>query len=199
MNRLSLTLTVALALTPIAASAHKIIAAVFPSGTQIEGEIGFSNGDMAKNVVVNVLRSDGSKIGETTTDADGFFTYTPTEETALEFRSDLGAGHVATAEMSLEDVARVMGHTVTATEAPVVQESSDAPVVAGGLTPVQVAEVADMLRDELRPLRREIAAYREKNDLQTILGGIGYIIGLFGLVFYIAARRRLQDAGKGAQ
>lgn len=196
MNRLSLALTVVLALTPIAASAHKVIAAVFPSGSQIEGEIGFSNGDMAVNVVVQVLRADGTEIGETTTDEDGFFTYTPTEVTALVFRSDLGAGHVATTDMSADDVARVMGQTPVAMDQTpaIAANATDA-----GLTPVQMAEITTMLRDELRPLRREIAAYREKNDLQTILGGIGYIIGLFGLVFYIAARRRLQDAGKGAQ
>ena len=40
-------------------------------------------------------------------------------------------------------------------------------------------------------LEAEIAAYREHNDFQTILGGIGYIVGLFGLGFYLAARRRL--------
>ncbi|NIY97843.1 cobalt ABC transporter permease, partial [Salipiger sp. HF18] len=49
----------------------------------------------------------------------------------------------------------------------------------------------EAVRDEVRPLRREIAAYREHNDLQSILGGIGYIVGLFGLGFYLAARRKL--------
>ena len=43
----------------------------------------------------------------------------------------------------------------------------------------------------MRPLRQEITAYRNHNDLQTILGGIGYIAGLFGLGCYLAARRRL--------
>jgi nickel transport protein len=51
--------------------------------------------------------------------------------------------------------------------------------------------IAKAVRDEIRPLRRELIAYREKNDLQGILGGIGYIFGLFGLGFYIAARRKL--------
>jgi nickel transport protein len=54
-------------------------------------------------------------------------------------------------------------------------------------------EMAAMIRDELRPLRREIAASREHANLQSILGGIGYIMGLFGFGFYIAARRKLGE------
>jgi nickel transport protein len=64
--------------------------------------------------------------------------------------------------------------------------------VVASLTAEERLAIAEAVRDEIRPLRREIAAYREKNDLQTVLGGIGYIMGLFGLYFYIAARRRMQ-------
>ena len=48
-----------------------------------------------------------------------------------------------------------------------------------------------MLRNELRPLRQELTAYKNKSDFQSVLGGIGYIFGLFGLGFYIAARRKM--------
>lgn len=51
--------------------------------------------------------------------------------------------------------------------------------------------VREMIHKEVTPLRREIAAYKEKNDLQSILGGMGYIAGLFGVFFYVAARRKL--------
>ena len=63
--------------------------------------------------------------------------------------------------------------------------------VAAGLTAEQLAA---LIRREVRPLRQELAAYKEKNDLQTILGGIGYIAGLFGCGFYFAARQRLRNA-----
>ena len=70
-------------------------------------------------------------------------------------------------------------------------EPAQAGRTVGSLTTEERLAIAEAVRDELRPLRREIAAYREKNDLQTILGGIGYIVGIFGLGFYVAARRRL--------
>jgi len=56
-----------------AAHAHKIIASVFPSGANVEGEIGFSNGDMAANTLVEVFDPQGNKIDEVKTDGDGFF------------------------------------------------------------------------------------------------------------------------------
>jgi nickel transport protein len=61
---------------------------------------------------------------------------------------------------------------------------------AVALTAAQREIVAEAVRNEMRPLRREIIAMKEKNDLQSILGGIGYIVGLFGLWFFLAARRQ---------
>ena len=49
------------------------------------------------------------------------------------------------------------------------------------------------LSGELRRIQREIAALRadlEKPGLPEILGGIGYILGLFGTAAFVAGRRR---------
>ena len=126
------------------------------------------------------------------TDEDGFFLFEPTEPVAHTFRADLGAGHVADVTMSAADVARILG--VAAPE-PVAPAATTAAAPGVALSDADRAEIARIVRDEMRPLRREIAAYREKNDLQTILGGMGYILGLFGLGFYIAARRQLKTQG----
>lgn len=182
----------ALCALPLPAMAHKVIAAVFPSGDAIEGELGFSNGSMATNQEVTVLAPDGRELGRAVTDADGFFLFTPTEPVAHRFHADLGAGHVANVTMEAAEVARILGKAPVEIASPL----PDAPETTGsgsGLGAAERAEIAQMLRDELRPLRRELAAYRERNDLQGILGGIGYILGLFGLGFYLAARRMLKD------
>lgn len=192
MRRLTLILMVLCA--PLPAMAHKVIAGGFASGSSIEGEIGFSNGDMATDQEVIVTGPDGAELGRAVTDADGFFVYTPTAPVAHTFFADLGAGHVAEVFMPAEDVARIMGvaSTTPATPEPV----PDEPAAKGGITVAALTDaerqaIAQAVRDEMRPLRREIAAYREHNDFQTILGGISYIVGLFGLGFYLAAPRRL--------
>jgi nickel transport protein len=181
-------LALALALAPLPALAHKVIASVFPSGAQIEGEIGFSNGDMAKATTVTVTDPSGRPLGQAVTDDNGAFTFTPTEAVDHLFHADLGAGHVADVTMPAADVAKVLGKAVAAAPASAAADASAAPAAPSAIDPEAIAAI---VRDEMRPLRQEIAAYKEKNDLQSILGGIGYIFGLFGLGFYLAARRRL--------
>lgn len=184
--------TLCLALLPLPALAHKVIAAVYPSGAQIEGEIGFSSGDMAENALIIVLDPAGRKLGQTVTDGNGMFTFAPTEVADHVFRADLGAGHVANVTMKADAVARILGQAKAAdTAAFVPQPEADVPAAPSAVAAFDPELIASIVRDEMRPLRQEIAAYKEKNDLQTILGGIGYIAGVFGLAFYIAARRRL--------
>ncbi|NIZ02357.1 cobalt ABC transporter permease [Thalassospira lucentensis] len=194
------------------AQAHKVIASVFASGTNIEGEIGFSNGDMAANTLVQVFDEDGTKLGEAKTDEDGFFVYPPTKMVNHVFRADLGAGHIAKVVFDISEMSSVLTNpqttqpatpktdngavagdvnaTPSMTETEQGAETSSAPSTGHvALTAQEEATIAAIVRDEVRPLRREIAAYKEKNDLQSILGAIGYIFGFFGIAFYIAARR----------
>lgn len=188
-----LVLALCLAVSPVPALAHKVIAAVFPSGDMIEGEIGFSSGVMAADLAVSVTEPDGTPLGTTQTDADGFFVFRPTAPVIHVFRADLGAGHVAEVSMSAEDVATVLGRPVAST-ATLAYDAAVAPVPNGpALGADQRALIAEIVRDEVRPLRREIAAYKEHNDFQSILGGMGYICGLFGVGFYIMARRKMKE------
>jgi nickel transport protein len=190
-----LALVLALACAPLPALAHKVIAGVFPSGNAIEGEIGFSNGDMAADTTVIVRDADGAELGRTVTDSDGFFVYVPTSAVEHHFFADLGSGHVAAVTMAAEDVARIVGvaaETRTANTGTAERsQASQAAVTVASLSDEERQAIVQAVREEMRPLRREIAAYREHNDFQTILGGIGYIIGLFGLGFYLAARRKV--------
>ncbi|SDI38062.1 hypothetical protein [Aliiruegeria lutimaris] len=210
-------LALSLAIAPLPALAHKLIMGIFPSGNQIEGELGFSSGDAPEGQLIEVFDKAGDKLGETVTDADGFFLFTPSEPVSHRFRADMGAGHVAERVMLAEEVAPIVAKsngsaaaTISWTDKPVAaaqpETSASAPavtattpqvvpqVVVAALNQAELDAIAKAVRDETRPLRQEIAAYKEKNDLQTILGGIGYIVGLFGFGFYIAARRKLKDA-----
>ncbi|OED46996.1 cobalt ABC transporter permease [Rhodobacteraceae bacterium (ex Bugula neritina AB1)] len=179
-------------LAPLPALAHNVISSVFPSGSDIEGEVGFSNGEMAPDLLIEVFDEAGGKLGDATTDADGFFLFTPSEPVTHIFRGDLGAGHVAEAVMDAAEVAEILGQslgTAPPTTAGVAAVPSAA--IAAGLSDQARTELAAMLRTELRPLRQELTAFKNKSNFQSVLGGIGYILGLFGLGFYIAARRKI--------
>lgn len=196
------------------ALAHKVIASVFASGEAIEGEIGFSNGDMAAGTLVEVFDDEGNKLGEVTTDSDGFFTFNPVKRVVHVFKANLGSGHVAEVRMDLEDLPDIAGSAPSENAsdelgaAQTTEIGTSATIAAGNpdsgpgeqISAAALKENRELIREmihrEVTPLRREIAAYKEKNDFQTILGGIGYIAGLFGVVFYLAARRKLAQ-GQG--
>lgn len=161
--------------------AHKVVMDVYASGAVVEGELGFSDGTMAQDIVVEVLGANGEKVGETKTNADGVFTFKPTAKMPLDFRANLGAGHVGTARIAADDL-------------PPIDDAVPAAPAANAASGIDTAQLAaligEQVRREVKPLRQEIFDYKEKNDIQTILGGLGYILGLFGIGFYVAALRK---------
>lgn len=42
---------------------------------------------------------------------------------------------------------------------------------------------------QIKPLRKELQAYKEKASLQDVLGGIGYIFGLCGIGIWLRQRK----------
>jgi nickel transport protein len=186
------------------ALAHKVVVGAYASGNRIEGEIGFSDGSMAKNVLVEVRADDGSKLGDTHTGEDGTFNFVPTKRVVHVFHADLGGGHIAEIRLEVSDlpaelVAGEAGGTAaaaTAIAAPTAAiPAAAAPVAAVAISDAQRAALAEAVRNEVKSLRREIIALKEKNDLQSILGGIGYIVGLFGAWMFFAVRRQNRRAG----
>ena len=202
MQRLAAIALLALFVSSISLShalAHKVVVGAYASGDRIEGEIGFSDGEVAKNALVEVFTEDGLKLGETRTNDAGVFVFTPTRSVAHVFRADLGAGHVAEIRLGIDEMPAGLaakGGTATADggeEKSVASAHTAADPRSGDATALTAAQrelIAEAVRAEIRPLRREIIAYKEKNDLQTVLGGVGYIVGLFGLWFFLAARRQ---------
>jgi len=188
-------LIIMLCAVPLPAFAHKVLASVFPSGEAIEGEVGFSNGDMAVDLTILVFGPDGEALGQTKTDSDGFFIFKPEQPVAHTFHGDLGAGHIADVTMPAEEVAAILGKAVLASSdvgaAAMPMAPASGVVTIAALSDEERNAIAVVVRDEIRPLRREMAATREHQNMQSILGGIGYILGLFGLGFYLAARRKL--------
>lgn len=175
--------------------AHKVLADAYAGDNgMIEGEVGFSNGDMAKNVPIEVFDAFGNAIGNTATDEDGIFFFAPVDAIDHFFRADLGAGHVAEFSVAAEDLPMIEG-AIAAPKTGQVGQSIDTQVAASGVS----ASAADLhaIKQELKLLRKEIASYKEKNSLQNVLGGVGYIIGLCGLYVYFLSRRQAKKQLKG--
>ncbi|HCO55090.1 MAG TPA: cobalt ABC transporter permease [Pelagibacterium sp.] len=165
------------------ALAHNLILEAYPFGETIAGEAFFSDGVMVGESVVEIIGPDGERIGEVLTDPHGSFSYTPTESLDLTFRLDAGAGHVAEATVAAK--------TLDVQHPPTSGRSVVAPVrLSAGVE----AEIAAVIREQLRPMRQDLARYSAHSSYPVVLGGIGYIVGLAGLGFVVMARRRKLNA-----
>ncbi|MGQ9484246.1 MAG: hypothetical protein ACUVSA_04480 [Desulfosoma sp.] len=54
------------------------------------------------------------------------------------------------------------------------------------------------MNQELRAIKREMAALKtavQEPDFKDILGGIGYILGIFGVAYYVQARQKRGPKG----
>ena len=63
----------------------------------------------------------------------------------------------------------------------------------------RIDEQNRLLSQELRQIKRELAALNqnlEKPGIKEVMAGIGYILGLFGVVAFAAARRRGRTTGE---
>ncbi len=76
--------------------------------------------------------------------------------------------------------------------APAAPAAASAPVVVPGGNLGQ-EELAGLLREELAPLKAQLArlaAAQERAGVREVVGGLGWIAGLFGLAAWWAGRRR---------
>lgn len=170
------------------AAAHKVILSAWPLGNEIEGELGFSSGEMAEpGTRIEVFGPDGERLGETTIDDDGLFRYRPTSAVPHTLRANLGAGHVAETRLSVAEL-------------PAIATPDPTPTAAGNRAAIEASTalsdpnalktlIASTVQREIRPLRRELTRLRESQRLHEIIGGLGYIAGIFGVLFFVYARR----------
>jgi nickel transport protein len=178
------------AISPPPALAHRINVTAPVQGTTIAGEAYFVDGSPARNASVTVLDPAGKTIGQTTTDADGRFSF------PLRFRCDhrvvvdAGDGHAKTVTVSASEMPGTLP-VWNGAPAP-----SDKAPPAPALTETAAAEDAQLtaLQGQIAELRKEVARYENKVRLSDVLGGIGCILGFMGLAFYFLGVRRREKA-----
>jgi len=153
----------------------------------------------ARQAKVEALDPQGQKLGDTTTDDQGAFTY------EARFCCD----HRLVAKTSEGHAAECM---VTAAELPRDLPTRDgvpanAPPVAAANPPQPSADAPDDARlkklieqavaRQVAPLQRELREYRDRTRFTDVVGGIGYILGITGILFYLLGVRKKGRTGNG--
>ena len=201
MNRLILATCLALAATLCLAAvseAHKVNIFAYVDGNSVVTDSGYSRSKRVYDGVVEVYdAASGTLLLSGNTDTDGKFTF-PIPDEAREKHMDLrlllkaGTGHQAdwTVKYSEYGEAPAPATEAVSTDA---AATESVPVAVG--TPatggVSSAEVDAIVRRQLEPVKTMLAELNQSGPSVTeILGGIGYIFGLFGIAAYMKSRQK---------
>ncbi len=186
---------------------HKIRIFAYSEGDQILGETAFGGGRSPKNAEIIVQDAAGGKTLTTCrTDSSGNFHF-PVPEEAKKNRLDLrivinaGEGHrgewILEAGEYIED-AQPMANTQPPDAPPARIQPPSVTVQADKLHSSDRLDeerirkiVEEVVEKKLGPVKRMLAGIQDQGPkFQDLLGGIGYIIGLAGIVAYMKANNK---------
>ncbi len=197
-----------------AAHAHSLYIFATQKGAQVEGKVYFRGGSGAAGAKVEVYDADGTKKLDLTCDEEGRFRFQPGFSGKMRLLGILEDGHAT--EYELETVTAETGDAAPQSPdrtAPgdgslpngsLLREPQGGPALATEAGPAATGRSVDQpsslpaaierLQEEVSRLREDIQTSRNRAEWRDVLGGIGYILGLTGIAFYLSARRRASRA-----
>ena len=171
--------------------AHGINLFATVEGTSIQGTLHYADGTPAANAPVIAFAPDGSKIAEGTTDATGRFTFQAQVRCRHRLVGDAGQGHrglFTIAETDLPNSLPAPGEEAPVEPVPEV-ETPPATVSSTQALPNDFdARVEAAVARQLRPLREQLNGYETAIRMRDVIGGIGYLFGLFGIIVLLKHR-----------
>jgi nickel transport protein len=194
---------------PAPAFAHKVSIFAWVEGDMVHTQSHFFGGKKIKNASIDISDTSGKRLIQGKTDHNGEFSFKAPQKTAMKIVVSAGMGHQATWYLKasdFEDSENNMLPTEPASlsaakrsPAPVPLAESSSPLTRHpGLTPDEIREIVEKTLDKkLSPVLKMLSELRNREpSLRDILGGIGYIIGLVGLVAYMGSRRKKENLTK---
>lgn len=162
--------------------------------TQVErdsviGQCYYNDGTPVRKQKVEVFSSSDGKLLELETDSAGYFRFAPPVKADLKIVLYAGMGHQSETTVKASDLPemknihvekpKITRKTAEAKdEKPVVDEESIRRIVE------------DVVDEKFNALRELIVKQMRSTSLIAIIGGIGYIVGIFGLLFFLRYRKR---------
>ncbi|MFH2124246.1 MAG: hypothetical protein ABIJ50_12290 [Pseudomonadota bacterium] len=185
---------IALWLFPALSHAHKIRVFAWTAGDTVTVESSFSGGRPLVHGTVEVQdAATGITLLQGKTNEKGIFTFSLTEtdqhkSTELRIIVSGGEGHrnewLLPTESARHDSEQKSSHT---------KESTPAPdkISSGHNSTEELTGILDQLLEEkLAPIRRSLAqAENQQPGLSDILGGIGYLIGIAGIIAWMKSKK----------
>jgi len=193
--RLLLLATAALLVAAGPASAHRLKVFASAIGSSIEGEAYFVGSGPAAGVDVT-LRDTADKVLQSgKTGPDGKFALKATGTGDITVTVDAEDGHVARFTVAASELDSNPPAAVPPASAALAGDAKpvDASMPAAAAPAVSMADLEIAVARKVAPLAAQIDALQSALRIQDIIGGIGYIVGIFGLVAFLKSRRPAKD------
>jgi nickel transport protein len=186
-------LLLGLALVPPAVQAHLLKLFAAAEGTRIDGSVYYAGGSEAAGVSVIIRAPDGRVVAELRTDAEGRFTYSATERVDHLIAAETAEGHAARWVVTAGELSGDMPTPVGIAVPSMSAAGSSQPAAASDAASIPsgplAASIERAVARQIRPLREQLRKHEERVRLRDLLGGIGYIVGIAGLVLWWRSRQ----------
>ena len=183
--------------------AHKVQMFAYTEGENVFVEGYFADGKKAMKSEVIVYDPSGTELLRGRTDDTGKFNFKAPKKTDLKIVVDAGMGHkteytLPAGELHIaggNKTADVVAASVSKDSKTIkVKEEKSKVSQTSRLDDVQLQAIVEKaveksVGEAIKPLVRSFTEMQQKNSLTTIIGGIGYIMGLMGIVLYFKSRR----------
>ncbi len=184
-------LVLLMAIASTSAWAHKVTVFAWVEDDTVYTQSKFSGGRSAKNAKIAVYNAAGEKLLEGRTDTQGRFAFSPPKAEALRVVLMAGSGHRAEWNLAAEAFAPAAAHAGAPLETKTIDTHATAPREA---TTPKVDDLQAMIEaaldKKLAPVLRRLEVQEQGPALKDVFGGIGYIVGIVGLVAYLRSRRK---------
>jgi nickel transport protein len=168
--------------------AHKVNVFAWVEGDMVFVEGYYPGGKRAQNSLVEVFNSRGVKLLEGRTNQKGDFSFKIPAKEDLRIVLTAGMGHKNDFTITAGD----LGGSESSSQEPEPEVSDK--IAASSSTDVDMGQLKVMIDQaldrKLEPVIKLIRSTRKEGPGVTeIIGGIGYIFGLFGLLMYFKSRK----------
>ena len=187
-------------IAPSTARAHKVNLFAYVEGDTVITESYFSDGRKCRDSTIEVFDKHGKKLAEGKTDEEGRFSFRPPIRTDLVMRLTASMGHHAEYVVPASDLsdkipagpaAEAVSAKGPARSPDEASDSLESPPVQHRASTEDIEQAVEKaLSRQLAPIRRALEESRRERRFSDVVGGIGYIVGLMGLILYFRSRQR---------
>jgi nickel transport protein len=169
--------------------AHKVYIFAWVEGDRVYTDSYFPDKKKVINGSVTVFDAAGNRLVQGKTDEQGAFSFPVPKKTDLRIVLQASMGHKGEFLLKAEELSGGVPGTTTEPET---KETSAADPRKDDIDWKDVERVIEKaLEAKLRPIERKLARLEEEKGpgFTEVVGGIGYIVGLMGIVAYFKSRR----------